>query len=138
MSDYEILPVPTPNVASNGHVPPAQEEPLRPETPRAHAVVISADEVEEREVEWLWKPYVALGKLCLLDGEPGTGKTLWATALAACVSQGYTLPGQDGTLTESPGAPGMTLIVAAEDDISDTLKPRLRRAGADQSRVKII
>ena len=138
MSAQETTPFSVPTPAHNGHVPPAQEEPLRPETPRAHAVVISADEEDEREVEWLWKPYVAIGKLCLLDGEPGTGKTLWATALAACVSQGYALPGQDGTLTESPGEPGITLIVAAEDDISDTLKPRLRRAGADQSRVKII
>jgi hypothetical protein len=71
-------------------------------------------------------------------GIPGTGKTLWATVLAACVSRGYMLPGQDGTLTESPGEPGITLFVAAEDDISDTLKPRLRQAGADESKVKFI
>ena len=136
---HAITAVSTPPTAHNGQAPPhVREEPSQPETPRDHAVVISADEVHEREVEWLWKPYVALGKLCLLDGEPGTGKTLWATALAACVSQGYTLPGQDGTLTESPGEPGMTLFVAAEDDIGDTLKPHLRQADADQSKVKFI
>src|SRR5205823_3249021 len=122
---------------TNGQAPhPTQ--PLQQETPRTHAVVIEADKVEERAIEWLWKPYVALGKLCLMDGEPGTGKTLLATVLAACVSQGYALPGQDGTLTESPGEPGITLFVAAEDDISDTLKPRLRQAGADERKVKFI
>jgi archaellum biogenesis ATPase FlaH len=134
----EITAVSSPTPAhTNGQSPHSM--PSSPSaTPHAHAVVISAHEVEERAIRWLWPPYVALAKLCVLDGDPGTGKTLLATVLAACVSRGKKLPGKDGQLTESPGEPGITLFVAAEDDIADTLKPRLRQAGADESKIKFI
>src|SRR5262249_33599338 len=136
MPDITVVSSPT-SSHINGQIPSTMQ-PTPSATSHAHPVVISAHEVEEREIEWLWNPYVALAKLCMLDGDLGTGKTLLATVLAACVSRGYMLPGQDGTLTESPGEPGITLFVAAEDDISDTLKPRLRQAGADESKVKFI
>ena len=110
-----------------------------PEAPVvAHAIVIHMDEVEERPIDWLWEPYVVLGKLCLLDGDPSAGKTGAAGLLAACVSRGYAMPDQTGKLTMPTGEPGMVLIVAAEDDLGDTFKKRLRLAGADMTKIKVV
>ena len=108
------------------------------EAPRAHAVVISMEEVVERPIEWLWEPYVAIGKLCLLDGDPGTGKTGSASILMSAVSRGYPMPDQHGNPTIPTGEPGMVLIVAAEDDLEDTLKKRLRLTDADMSKIKVL
>jgi AAA domain len=109
-----------------------------PQGTRGHAVVVSMDEVEEREIDWLWNPYIALGKLCLLDGDPGTGKTGLACMLASAVSRGYPMPDQTGRPTVPTGEPGITLIVAAEDDLADTWKKRLRLADADMSKIKVL
>lgn len=81
-------------------------------------------------VSWLWQYWLALGKLHILAGAPGQGKTtIAAGAFAATVSSGGRWP--DGSRCEA----GNVLIWSGEDDPADTLLPRLLAAGADRSRV---
>ncbi|NBT75429.1 MAG: AAA family ATPase [Betaproteobacteria bacterium] len=83
-----------------------------------------AKDVQSKPINWLWKGYLACGKFHLLAGAPGSGKTKIALSLAAAVSNGGPFP--DGSLCE----PGEVLIHSYEDDVSDTLKPRLEALGA--------
>ncbi|MFL5342954.1 MAG: AAA family ATPase [Gemmataceae bacterium] len=76
-------------------------------------------------VDWLWPPYLAAGKLTLLDGDPGCGKSLLTIDLAARLSRGLLGTGQ----------PIRTLLLNAEDDPADTILPRLRSADADPNHV---
>src|SRR5262245_6979461 len=82
------------------------------------------------DVSWLWRPYVARGKLTLLDGDPGCGKSLVTIDLAARLTRG--LPFPDGS---APATPCAALILSVEDDPADTIRPRLIAAGADLDRV---
>src|SRR5438876_5775373 len=75
---------------------------------------------------------IPLGKITLLDGDPGMGKSLLALDLAARVSSGRPMP--DGT----PGPQGGVILIAPEDDAGDTLRPRLQAAGGDPSRVLLL
>src|SRR5437763_1943940 len=86
--------------------------------------------VRSEPVRWLWWPYLPRGKLALLDGDPGVGKSLLAIDLAARLSRGGPLP--DGT---PAGRPHVTLLLGAEDDAADTTRPRAEAAGADLDRV---
>jgi hypothetical protein len=89
-------------------------------------------EVETRPINWLWHQRIPIGKITLLDGDPGMGKSLLAIDIAARVSTGQPMP--DGT----PGKQGGVVLVAPEDDASDTLKPRLEAAGGDPLRVRVL
>ena len=89
-------------------------------------------EVETQEVHWLWEKRVPLGKITLLDGDPGMGKSLLAINLAACISTGRPMP--DGT----PAKQGGVILVAPEDGAADTLRPRLEAAGGDPSHVLLM
>src|SRR5207245_5550722 len=89
-------------------------------------------QVETQKVHWLWEKHIPLGKITLLDGDPGMGKALLALALAARVSSGRPMP--DGT----PGSQGGVILIAPEDDAADTLRPRLQAAGGDPSRVLLL
>jgi hypothetical protein len=82
--------------------------------------------VSSASVEWLWQPYLARGKLAILDGDPGTGKSFLTVDLAARLSRGGPLP--DGSVLARRHA---TLLLNAEDDLADTVRPRLVAAGAD-------
>jgi putative DNA primase/helicase len=77
---------------------------------------------------WLWPGWLCSGKLHLIAGESGGGKTTVATKLAAIVSTGSTFP--DGT----PSSAGDVMIWSGEDSVEDTLVPRLAAAGADLDR----
>ena len=91
-----------------------------------------ASDIECKPIRWLWPGWLARGKLHILAGAPGTGKTTIALALAAAVSSGKAWP--SGT-----SAPvGNVLIWSGEDDAADTIVPRLKAAGADLSRIFII
>src|SRR5262249_22509214 len=90
------------------------------------------------EIVWLWEPYVARKKLHALDGDPGIGKTLLALQLAACITRGYALPDQIGSLTRTPGEPARVLLVGMEDGLGDTVIKRLNRAAADLSKITIM
>jgi hypothetical protein len=96
--------------------------------------VIWLDEVEEERIDWLWQGYVPRRKITILDGDPGLGKSTLTLALAARRSIGDPMPMQDGT----GDPPETTLIVSGEDDIADTIKPRLRAAGADMGRIALL
>ena len=86
-------------------------------------------EVELQEVTWLWYPYIASGKITIIQGDPGEGKTTLALRLAAACSTGQALPGME--IVE----PFNVIYQTAEDGLGDTIKPRLIEAGADQDRV---
>ena len=101
-------------------------------------VVVSMDSITATPVTWLWWPYIALGKLTMLDGDPGIGKSLLMTQLAANLSRGNPLPDQEGTPTLPTGTAHTTVMLSTEDGLADTLKPRLDEAGADSSKIKVL
>ena len=85
------------------------------------------------EVKWLWHPYIPFGKITIVQGDPGDGKTTLLLHIAALLSTGRPLPG------ESAGANTVSVIYqSAEDGAEDTLKPRLVCAGADCSKISFI
>lgn len=79
-----------------------------------------------QETRWLWEPYIPLGKVTIIQGDPGEGKSTLALQLAAAVSRGCSFPSGDLT-----GQPQYVLYQNAEDGVADTVRPRLDRAGAD-------
>jgi hypothetical protein len=85
--------------------------------------------VEPEEVEWLWPSWLALGKLALVDGDPGLGKSAMTLDLAARISAGKVLP--DRTICRPSGV----VLLSAEDGLADTIRPRLDAAGADVDRI---
>lgn len=94
------------------------------------AELTPASAVTPQAIDWLWRDWIARGKLILLAGAGGCGKTTLSLGLAAIVSSGRNWP--DGSDNDSAHN---VLIWSAEDDIADTLTPRLIAAGADRSRV---
>jgi putative DNA primase/helicase len=88
--------------------------------------------IEPEAVRWLWPQWLARGKLHILAGAPGTGKTTLALALAALVSAGGRWP--DGEAIE----PANVLIWSGEDDVADTLLPRVLAAGGNAECVRFI
>jgi putative DNA primase/helicase len=95
--------------------------------------LVSAATIRPRPIEWLWEAHLARGKLSILAGVPGTGKSTVAFSLAAIVSIGGVWP--DGS--RCPTA-GNVLMWSGEDDPTDTIIPRLMAAGANLSNVQII
>ena len=91
-----------------------------------------ASDVEMKAIIWLWCGYLALGKIHITGGQPGTGKTTIALNIAATITIGGILP--DGTKATI----GDVLIWSGEDAIDDTLVPRLKAMGADLSRIHFI
>lgn len=90
-------------------------------------------EVEAREIEWLWYPYIPRKKLTLFTGEEGIGKSYITAALAAVVSNGWKFPNSDEYVPE-----GKVLFLAQEDDADDTLKPRLVKVGAKHENIATV
>lgn len=91
--------------------------------------IIRAADIAPEPIRWLWEGWLARGKLVIMAGAPGTGKTTLAMKFAAAVSTGGTWP--DGTSAHQ----GNVLVWSGEDDPRDTLVPRLHAAGADLSRI---
>ena len=89
----------------------------------------AASELKAVPIQWIWPGWLAGGKLHVLGGQPGTGKTTLAVRMAATVSAGGTWP--DGRWSPV----GNVVIWSGEDDPEDTLVPRLLAAGADLTRV---
>ena len=104
------------------------KEPSKPETVK----IIRMSDVELTPVDWLWKPYLPFGKLSVLQGNPGEGKTYFAMHLAAACTNGKLLPNMEHM------EPFNVIYQTAEDGLGDTVKPRLIEAGADLDRVLVI
>lgn len=96
--------------------------------------LIHMEDVVSKEVEWLWYPYIPYGKITIIEGDPGEGKTTLVLKLAAALSMGLPLPCDDDKEYE----PIHIIYQTAEDGIEDTIKPRLEKAGADCSMIRVI
>jgi hypothetical protein len=90
-------------------------------------------ELAPRPLDWLWPGRLALGKLAILDGDPGLGKSLVTLDLCARLSTGRPFP--DGLFRPDPGN---ALVLNAEDGAEDTVQPRLQALGADLDRVFVL
>ncbi len=90
-------------------------------------------DISEKSVKWLWYPYIPLGKITIMQGNSGIGKTMLALNIAAVLSKGEPLPGDT-----QPREPINIIYNTAEDGLGDTIKPRLRSAGADLARINNI
>lgn len=95
--------------------------------------IINMDDVEAKEVSWLWYPYIPLGKITIFQGDPGEGKTTLILNISAILTNGEKLP-----YDEQVRAPINIIYQTAEDGLSDTVKPRLLAAKADSSKVLVI
>lgn len=121
--------------APSGPAPDAdasRENGARPEPDYSRIVSVCLADVQAERVSWLWRGLVPFGKLTVIEGDPGCGKSTLTMHLAACTSAGLALP--DGTQHD----PADVLIVNYEDGAGDTLKPRALAAGADVNRVHIL
>jgi hypothetical protein len=102
-----------------------------PSTNGSDPSLVRLSAVRPERVRWLWPGRIPIGRLTLLDGDPGTGKSTVTMDLAARVTRGRNMP--DG----SPGldAPRGVVLLTAEDGLADTVRPRLDAAGGDADRV---
>lgn len=104
-----------------------------PKAPRAKALpLIDPSKVRSRKVDWLWAPYIPRGKLTMIDGDPGVMKSWITCELAAKISSGLPLHGQSRRRKA-----GRVLMLATEDEIADTIRPRLEAQGAHLDNITI-
>ena len=90
-------------------------------------------DVPAKQVQWLWKPYIPIGKVTLLQGDPNDGKSTMMMNIVSELSKGGAMP--DGTAL---GRPQRIIYQCSEDDASDTIKPRLEACGADCRNIAFI
>ncbi|SFN69390.1 AAA domain-containing protein [Nitrosospira briensis] len=102
------------------------------QAPKSRLKLTRASDIVRMVITWLWWGKIALGKITLIAGDPGLGKSTVTVSLAAHVSTG--LPWPDGT----PCPHGDVIFISAEDDAADTICPRMDAAGADSSRIHIV
>ena len=84
-------------------------------------------------VKWMWWGRLAIGKITMLDGDPGVGKSTFYAYVAAAVTLQRSWP--EGDYCEEPGA---VVVVTAEDALADTIRPRLEASGADRTQVRVL
>ena len=95
--------------------------------------LINMRDVEIEKVRWVWYPYIPYGKVTIVQGDPGEGKTTFVLALTALLTKGEPLPESDDV-----SEPINVIYQTAEDGLADTIKPRLVEYGADCSKVLVI
>lgn len=103
------------------------------EETRTELQMIKMSEIQSKKVAWLWYPFIPYGKLTIIQGDPGDGKTTLVLNIAAKLSKGEGLDG-DMKLTE----PLAVIYQSTEDGLADTVKPRLEAAGADCENISVI
>ncbi|MEE1611891.1 AAA family ATPase [Microvirga sp. CF3016] len=132
LADRAEMPMPPPleTARSSGSRSGASELLQQPQA--VQISTIRAADVNQQRVSWLWPDRIPLGKLTIIVGDPGLGKSLLGAYLAATVSQGALWP-----ITEDPAPKGSVLLVSTEDDIADTIVPRLHAAGAETQAVHL-
>lgn len=109
--------------------PSSSETPTSRPGGRVVPQVVCMADVQPEDVEWLWRPYVPIGKVTSIEGDPGLGKSWLSSAIAATVSRGIQLAGGEAR------DPANCLIMSAEDGLADTVRGRLDALGADVSRI---
>jgi archaellum biogenesis ATPase FlaH len=109
-----------------------EEAEMMPTPLKDGPVLVQLSDIECEEVSWLWEGYLAKGKITLLVGQPGLGKSFVSLDLAARVSRGSGWP------DSSPGESGTVILMSAEDALGDTIAPRLRAMGGDPFRVHFL
>jgi len=97
-----------------------------------HVPGVLLSEVQPEHVKWMWSGRLAERKITVLDGDPGVGKSSITLDLAARITRGVAWP--DGS--RNPG--GGVVVLAAEDGVADTVRPRFDAAGGDATRVRVI
>ena len=103
------------------------------EPPQEETVeIIRMSEVDTQTVEWLWEPYIPFGKVTIVQGNPGEGKTTFALRLAAACTNRKPFPHM------AVHEPFNVIYQTAEDGLGDTIKPRLMEAEADLDRILVI
>lgn len=103
------------------------------EETRTELQMIKMSEIQSQEVAWLWYPFIPYGKLTIVQGDPGDGKTTFVLNIAAKLSKG------EGIDSEMKLAEPLTAIYqSAEDGLADTVKPRLEAAGANCENISVI
>jgi len=95
--------------------------------------LIRGSEIVPRNVEWLWYPYIPYGKITIIQGDPGEGKSTFALNLAAMLTKGHAPPFSDGEVE-----PMNVIYQNTEDDADDTVIPRFINAGGDVNRIFFI
>ncbi|WP_024348401.1 AAA family ATPase [Lacrimispora indolis] len=100
---------------------------------RTETIFTLYSDVQAVPVTWLWYPYIAIGKITLLQGDPGDGKSTMMLNLISAISKGGVTP--DGAHF---GKPKRVIYQCSEDDAADTIKPRLEECGADCNQVAFI
>jgi AAA domain/Bifunctional DNA primase/polymerase, N-terminal len=101
--------------------------------PKAELDMVCLADMKAKPIDWLWPNWIAIGKVACLAGEGGKGKSTILCDIAARTSKGEIWPDGAGAT-----AAGSAIILAAEDDIEDTLVPRLLAVGADMKRIHVI
>jgi putative DNA primase/helicase len=99
----------------------------------ASLVISCAADIVPEPIRWLWRPRIAIGKQTMLAGEPGLGKSQLTCWIAAAVTTGGLWPDNHEAAPK-----GSVIILSAEDDAADTIRPRLDAAGADPNKVYVI
>jgi len=99
-------------------------------SPKIFAQLQCAGDVQPQPINWLWPNRIALGKLTLIAGDPGLGKSLLSIELAKHVTKGIRWP-----VDNTPCPTGDVILLSAEDDLADTIRPRLDAAGANPNKV---
>lgn len=105
------------------------------QTNNARLELIKASEIEPKEIEWLWYPFIPYGKVTLLQGDPGDGKSTFMLTIAALLTRGEPLPFTD---TGKPHEPISVIYQTTEDDADDTIVPRFIKANGDRERLLFI
>jgi hypothetical protein len=106
------------------------ERPRLSDTPQQTSTAICMADVAPEKVRWLWYPYIPQGKLTVMEGDPGLGKSWLTMAIAAHLSNNKKFPGQT-----KASAGGKVLLLSAEDGLGDTIRPRLDLMNAKAKRI---
>ena len=113
----------------NGDQPHGHTQQASGQTDEPSVKVVCLADVQAEQVKWLWHPRIPLGKLTLIEGDPGLGKSWLTCAMATAIAEGKGLPGMEQT------EPQNVLMLSAEDGLADTIRPRLDSMNADVSRI---
>ncbi|MEM4406874.1 MAG: AAA family ATPase [Candidatus Methanomethylicaceae archaeon] len=118
-----------------GYMPPPDNSMPDPVPGDCRAHIVNLGSVSKKTITWLWPGLIPMGKITFLDGDPGKGKSLIIIDIAARVTSGRPMP--DNSTPDLKGRDGVVFIVY-EDDLEDTVRPRVDAAGGDSQKIKVI